>query len=208
MAKVSIGLRGWRFEESEVFTDGETFKPLSAMPEDTRHRLLRLASLVEEPCDACYLTHGEAEKHRCMPAQIVYGEPFDEVVLCDEHEPDFLYWFREDGGADLAGTDEFANAFHEWYADGGRAPEDYGGLEHVETDPATLPDLPDPEEIHEQLNEGFEAERIDILSEAEAAELTAREAERRAEDDGTDSTDLTFEVRASDWDDEPGGDEE
>ena len=65
MAKVSIGLRGWRFEESEVFTDDDEFKPLDEIPEGPRERLARLTYLVEEPCDACYLVHGESELERC-----------------------------------------------------------------------------------------------------------------------------------------------
>lgn len=161
MAKVSIGLRGWRFDEDDVFSDGE-FRPLDEMPEDARHRLLRLNNLVEEPCDACYLLHGEENEQRCRPAEIVYGEPFDELVLCLDHEADFLYWFREAGGSDLRGTAEFAEAFHQWFLDGGRAPEGYEGLNHVETDPTSLPELPDAEAIHERLNENFEGRRIDI----------------------------------------------
>ena len=55
------------------------------------------------------------------------------------HEPDFLYWFREEGGASHRGEDGFQDAFHEWFADGNRAPEEYGGIEHVDTDPAGVP---------------------------------------------------------------------
>lgn len=164
MSKVSIGLRGWRFEEREVFTEEGEFRPLTEIPEDARHRLVRLSLIVERPCDACYLVHGDAEKDRCRQATIVYGEPLDEVLLCDHHEADFLYWFREEGGRDLAGDDGFRDAFHEWFAAGGRAPEGYAGLEYVETDPDELPDPPDPQEIQRRLeaeNE-FEGERIDL----------------------------------------------
>jgi hypothetical protein len=164
MAKVSIGLRGWRFEEREVFTDTGEFRPLTEIPEETRHRLVRLSLIVDRPCDACYLEHGDAEKERCRPATIVYGEPLDEVLLCDVHEADFLYWFREEGGRELAGDDAFRDAFHEWFAGGGRAPEGYGGIDHVETDPDSLPDPPDPKEVQRRLESaaGFEGERIDL----------------------------------------------
>jgi hypothetical protein len=162
MAKVSIGLRGWRFEEREVFTPEGEFRPLTEIPEDARHRLVRLSLIVDRPCDACYLEHGE--KERCRPATIVYGEPLDEVLLCDHHEADFLYWFREDGGRELVGDDDFRDAFHEWFAGGGRAPAGYAGLDHVETDPESLPDPPDPREIQRRLEEtnAFEGERIDL----------------------------------------------
>jgi hypothetical protein len=164
MSKVSIGLRGWRFDEREVFTEAGEFRPLAEIPEDARHRLVRLALIVDRPCDACYLVHGESEKKRCREATIVYGEPLDEVLLCDHHEADFLYWFREDGGRALVGDDGFRDAFHEWFAGGGRAPEGYAGLDHVETDPDALPDPPAPEEIQRRLEEasGFEGERIDL----------------------------------------------
>ncbi len=162
MAKVSIGLRGWRFEEDEVFTDDEEFKPLDEIPEDPRKRLIRLAYLVTEPCDACYLDYGEEEKHRAKQAEIVYGEPNEEVLLCADHEADFLYWFREAGGDRYRGREEFRDAFHEWYADGGRAPEGYGGMEHVETDPDEMPSPPDVTEIERRLNENFDGRRIEI----------------------------------------------
>lgn len=164
MAKVSIGLRGWRFEESEVFTEGEEFKPLDEVSDDARRRLIRLSYLVGKPCDACYLVHGEAEKRRCAQAAIVYGEPMEEVLLCDDHEADFLYWYREAGGSEYRGNEEFRDEFHEWFADGGRAPEGYGGLEHVETDPNELPSPPDPSELNRRLNENFggKRKRIDL----------------------------------------------
>ncbi|WP_396612380.1 hypothetical protein ACH9L7_03630 [Haloferax sp. S1W] len=162
MAKVSVGLRGWRFEESEIFSEEGEFKPLDEIPEDARNRLVRLVSLVEEPCDACYLIHGDEEIHKCRQAAIVYGEPGEEVLLCPQHEPDFLYWFREEGGRELAGDDVFADAFHEWFAADGRAPEDYAGMEHVETDPDDLPSPPDASEIQRRLEEGFEGERINL----------------------------------------------
>lgn len=190
MAKVSIGLRGWRFDESEIFTDEGEWKPIEEIPEDPRHRLVRLAILMERPCDACYLIHGEEEKRRCNPAEIVYGEPLEEVVLCSDHEADFLYWFREDGGNDLRGTEEFKDAFHEWFAAGNRAPEGYGGMDHVETDPENLPDLPDAQEIQEQLEEGFEGTRIDFRrGVVEEPDSDATEASE-GDDDDDDLSDL------------------
>ncbi|ELZ82952.1 hypothetical protein C453_13121 [Haloferax elongans ATCC BAA-1513] len=162
MAKVSVGLRGWRFEESEIFSEEGEFKPLDEIPEDARERLVRLVNLVEEPCDACYLVHGDEEIQQCRQAAIVYGEPGEEVLLCSQHEPDFLYWFREEGGRELAGDDIFADAFHEWFVDDGRAPEGYAGIDHVETDPDDLPSPPDASEIQRRLEEGFEGERINL----------------------------------------------
>ena len=195
MSKVSIGLRGWRFDEREVFTEAGEFRPLTDIPRDTRQRLVRLALIVERPCDACYLVHGESEKERCRQAQIVYGEPLDEVLLCDHHEADFLYWFREAGGRELAGDEEFKDAFHEWFADGGRAPDGYGGLEHVETDPDALPDPPDAAEIQRRLeaeNE-FEGEKIDLRELAErtnagADNLEQMDADGDTEEDGETET--------------------
>jgi hypothetical protein len=213
MSKVSIGLRGWRFEEREVFTEDGEFRPLTEIPEDARHRLVRLGIIVERPCDACYLVHGESEKERCRQATIVYGEPLDEVLLCDRHEADFLYWFREEGGRGLAGDDEFTDAFHEWFADGSRAPEGYAGLEHVETDPDSLPDPPDPQEIQRRLEEAndFEGERIDLRELAErGAAGTDSDDDREVEgaggsgdsdggaasDDGDDGDDIDLDLGA------------
>jgi hypothetical protein len=174
MAKVSIGLRGWRFEEDEIFTDDEELKPLDEIPEDPRERLLRLVGLVEEPCDVCYLDYGEEEINLCNQAEIVYGEPDGEVLLCPEHEPDLLYWFREEGGSDHKGSVEFADRFHEWVAAGNEAPDGYAAVEHVEEDPDGLPDLPDQQEVQERLEADFEGERIDIL-ELAGQEDTERE---------------------------------
>jgi hypothetical protein len=160
MAKVSVGLRGWRFDEEELFTEDGNWHPLDELPADTRNRILRLGLLVEQPCDACYLIHGEAEKKRCTPAAIVYGEPGDEVLLCDAHEADFLYWFREAGGSELAGEERFRDEFHEWFAAGNRAPDGYGPDEHVEQAPDELPDLPSPEEAQRRLEEAVEYEEV------------------------------------------------
>ncbi|WP_418279996.1 hypothetical protein [Halorubrum sp. DTA98] len=162
MAKVSVGLRGWRFDEGEIFTDDGELKPLDEIPEDPRERLVRLVKLVEEPCDVCYLDHGEAEIHRCAQAEIVYGEPRGEVLLCATHEPEFVYWFREAGGSEHKGTVEFGDRFHEWIAAGNSAPDGYGSVEHVDENPDELPDPPDQREIQERLEEGFDGDRIDI----------------------------------------------
>ncbi|MFB6160801.1 MAG: hypothetical protein ABEJ61_06450 [Haloferacaceae archaeon] len=171
MAKVSVGLRGWRFEESAIFDEDGEFRPLDEMPEDDRERIVRLVSLVERPCDACYLVHGEEEIERCRQATVVYGEPLDEVVLCDDHETDFVYWYHEAGGRAYRGEPELRDAFHAWFDDGGRAPEGYGGVDHVETDPEGLPDPPDAATLQARLEEGVEREKVD-LREA-AAELLA-----------------------------------
>jgi hypothetical protein len=139
MGKVSIGLRGWRFEEDEVFDESGSFRSLEEMPEDTAHRLSRLTNLVTAPCDACWLVHGDEGREDANVAAVVYGEPDYEVLLCEAHEDDFLYWYREEGGAEYRGDPAMQDAFHEWFADGGRAPGNYDGIEHVETDPGDIP---------------------------------------------------------------------
>lgn len=187
MGKVSVGLRGWRFEEAEVFTPDGDWKPLDNMPRDARHRLVRLQVVIGNPCDACYLLHGEANKRRCREASVVYGEPLDEVVLCDDHEADFLFWFRERGGRAIAGDEGFSDAFHEWFDDGGRAPDGYAGLDHVERAPDELPDLPDPQEVYDR--------------EAELLEDHESPTSDRAPTDGrADSTD---DATSEPTDDEP-----
>jgi len=164
MGKVSIGLRGWRFEEDEVFDEEGNVRPLAEMDQDTMYRLVRLSAIVGEPCDACWLEHGDENVEQVNSAAIVYGEPLYEVVLCDEHERDFLYWFREEGGSELAGSEALQDAFHEWFVDGNRAPGGYGGLEHVQESPDSVPDAPEmPGEEH--LDEVDE--QIDGMSEAE-----------------------------------------
>jgi hypothetical protein len=191
MAKVSVGLRGWRFEESEIFTEDEEFKPLEEVPEDPRQRLLRLSRLVEQPCDACYLIHGEADKKRCNPAAFVYGEPMDEVVLCADHEPEFIYWYQNEGGSELRGEPEFADGFHSWFADGNRAPEDFGGVDHVETDPDSLPEPPSPEELHERLEADYERSEIDLREYMDEVDESAETADRI---DDEELDDLDFDT--------------
>lgn len=159
MGKVSIGLRGWRFEESEVFTDEGDIKPIDEMDYDTRHRVVRLRRMVGSPCHACWLIHGDSQLDRCNEAAAVYGEPLSEVVLCDTHEPDFLYWFREEGGSEYRSDPELQDAFHEWFADGGRAPDDYEGIEHVDTDPSTVPHVSGTQSAREAEQE---AQSVDI----------------------------------------------
>jgi len=161
MGKVSIGFRGWRFDEDAIFDESGDFRPLDEMPDDDRQRLVRLTVLDELPCDACYLIHGDENIRQCNVPVAVYGEPFGEVLVCDEHERDFYYWFLEAGGRRYKGEKELENAFCEWFADGGRAPDEYDGPEHVDTGDAPDPDVPSPEELDYELPEE-EREQIDI----------------------------------------------
>ncbi|QLD88063.1 hypothetical protein HWV07_03010 [Natronomonas salina] len=163
MGKVSIALRGWRFDEEEVFDEDDQIRPLEEMSEETRERLIRLRVVAGEPCDCCYLL--SESKADCNVARIVYGEPLSEVLLCPEHEPDFLYWFREDGGSREKGESHFADVFHEWFAAGNRAPEGYGGMDHVDTEPDRVP-APDMGENVPELEEALEDlddEDLDVL---------------------------------------------
>lgn len=165
MGKVSIGLRGWRFDEEDIFDEDGEILDLDEMPEDTRHRIVRLSSLMGEPCNACWLIHGEEDIEECNPGTIVYGEPLAEVLLCNEHEADFLYWFREMGGETFAGSADLQDEFHEWFLDGGRGPEKYAGLDHVQRHPDPLQNSEDPAEsagieaVERQLDEMADAER-------------------------------------------------
>lgn len=166
MAKVNIGLRGWRFEEDEVFGDDGKIKPLGTMDEDTRARVLRLTERLTDPCDACWLEYGREDPAKCKQAAVIYGEPRGEVILCQEHEADFVYWFRTVADEDVIGTAELQDAFHGWFADGGRAPDGYDGLEHVDSDPDAVPEAPDPYEEMPGLEDELEAiddEELDAL---------------------------------------------
>jgi hypothetical protein len=200
MAKVSIGLRGWRFDEGDVFGDDGRFRPLSEMDADARERLVRLVDLVERPCDACYLVHGERQP--CRQATVVYGEPGAEVLLCDAHEPDFVHWFRAAGGSAHRGESSLRDAFHDWFADGGRAPEGYAGVDHVETDPDDLPEPPDARELQAELEAGVELDRVDLHE--------LMDDDEESEDEGEDDEPLTTaDLAASDLDldaDYPGSD--
>lgn len=196
MGKVSIGLRGWRFDEDAVFDDDGSFRPLAEMPSDASRRVNRLTSLVNRPCGACRLIHGEEAIERCRVARVVYGEPMHEVLLCNDHESDFVYWFREEGGSQYQGTEDLQDAFYEWFADGGRAPDGYAGLEHVDTAPETLPD---PEAAIEATSGAAEEDATATDGEGATASPTGTTAvdgdvpgddatggEREADDEGFD----------------------
>ncbi|MFB6121450.1 MAG: hypothetical protein ABEJ68_10080 [Halobacteriaceae archaeon] len=176
MGKVSIGLRGWRFDESEVFDEDGNFRRVSELPDDARDRLLRLTAIHDEPCDACYLVHGDANIEAANVAEVVYGEPYAEVLLCADHERDFYYWYFEAGGEEHRGTERFQDEFHEWFATGNRAPEDYEGLEHVETGPADVPTpaVPDAEatrvELPEEERRRYNLREMRIETGAQASE--------------------------------------
>ncbi|MFC4551504.1 MULTISPECIES: hypothetical protein [Halorussus] len=193
MGKVSIGLRGWRFDEEEVFTEDGDFRPMDEMPADTRNRLVRLSALVGSPCDACWLIHGDDDLPACNVSEVVYGEPLAEVGLCREHEADFLYWFAEAGGDRFKGQDRLQDEFHEWFADGGRAPDGYGGLEHVDTDPDDLPEPPEPDqyaldvEVPEEERKRIDLRNMEIQEGEEVAEADRR---REESDEAADDPDL------------------
>jgi hypothetical protein len=194
MGKVSIALRGWRFDEEEVFNEDGELRPLDELDAETRERLVRLTVVAGNPCDACWLIHGDANIEQCNVARVVYGEPLHEVVLCSEHEPDFLYWFRETGGSELVDRpSEFKDDFYAWFDDGNRAPEGYGGMEHVDTDPDSVP-RPEPDvdmpSLEEELARMDEAE-LDALG----VDLSDLDIDGAGEDepeslDGDDLSDL------------------
>ncbi len=151
MTKFSIGMLGWRFDEADVLDDDGEFLPLDEMPKDDRERIIRLNTILNAPCNACWLIHGDENLEECNTSRYVYGEPMSEILLCEEHEPDFVYWFREDGGTEHMGEPTAEDAFYEWFLEGGRAPDGYAGMEYVDTDPDDLPMPPEPEP--EQLEE-------------------------------------------------------
>ena len=163
MGKVSIGLRGWRFNEEDVFTEDGNLRPLDEMPQDDSDRISRLTALVSSPCDACWLIHGDENVHQCNVASVVYGEPLSEVLLCEEHETDFVHWYHDEDGSAYRGEPELQDRFHEWFLDGGRAPEDAVGVEHVLTAPEELPAVegPDPSVLNVEVPEE-RRERIDL----------------------------------------------
>jgi hypothetical protein len=158
MAKVSIGLRGWRFDEDVVFDEEGDVRDVAEMPEDTRNRLLRLSALLGEPCSACWLLHGEENIDQCTVGDVVYGEPLAEVLLCGEHEPDFVYWFQEEGGAEYAGTATLQDEFFEWFAEGNRAPASFGPIEHVDEAPGDLPEPMEADSLAEVAEQAAELE--------------------------------------------------
>lgn len=166
MAKVSIGMLGWRFDEENVLDEDGDFLPLEEMPPNDRERIVRLGSIYNAPCNACWLIHGDANVDDCETARYVYGEPLSEVLLCEEHEPDFIYWFREDGGGEYRGTEEFEDAFYEWFLEGNRAPEGYEGMEYVETDPDDLPEPPEVDsEEYDDLTGDDVSDRVGLTDE-------------------------------------------
>lgn len=164
MGKVSIGFRGWRFDEHAIFDDDGNFRPLEEIPEDDRQRLARLTVLDELPCDACWLIHGDENIKQCNVPVAVYGEPFGEVLVCGDHEPDFYWWFLEEGGRQYKGDRELEDAFHEWFAAGNRAPEEFDGPEHVDTGDAPAPDVPDMGDLDFELPEE-ERTQVDLDAE-------------------------------------------
>lgn len=183
MTKVSIGFRGWRFDEDDVFDENGDYRPFEEMSDDASARLRRLPTLMDRPCDACYLLHGDDEAAHNTPAA-VYGEPRAEVLLCDEHERDFYYWFLEAGGEQYRGTEELQEAFREWVADGNGAPDWYDGPEHVATDPESTPDpeIPDPEVFNVEIPEEEQA-RVNLREPVEDAEDLDLEAEYPTSDE-------------------------
>jgi len=191
MSKVSVGLRGWRFDEDEIFTDDGLFRELGEIPLDARQRLIRLVFLVEKPCDACRIQHGEDELQRARQAAAVYGEPGEEVLLCDDHEAEFIYWYQEAGGSAYRGDPALADAFCEWFSDGGRAPEAFA-VEHVETDPDELPEPPDGEEIQAKLEENFEPERIDLTQYVDDADDVPADEDETVSEEDLDDLDTEY----------------
>jgi len=190
MGKVSIALRGWRFEEDEVFAEDGRLRPFEAMPDDAAERIARLPELVGSACDACWLEHGDENREACNQVQVVYGEPLGEVGLCNDHEDAFVYWFREGGGSQYQGDLDLADAFHEWFLDGGRPPEWFEGVEHVDTAPQELPELPDQRTGALDMHlPDAEKERIDLRT---GEVLTGADAER--EDDGPTPADADVDL--------------
>jgi len=192
MTKVSIGLRGWRFDEDEVFDGDGGYRPRSEMDDDTRERLERLPMLLDQPCDVCYL----GDEDDAEPAA-VYGEPGAEVLVCDDHEAAFYYWFLEAGGDEHEGSPALQDAFHEWVAAGNREPDWYEGPEHVETDPESLPD-PGPDTSQVAVGEPVPV-NVD-LPEDEQAELHLVEAADDLADglDGDGDLDLDADYPTAD----------
>jgi len=159
---VSIGMRGWRFDEDEVFTPDGDYRSFDSMDDDVRRRLVRLTVVYGSPCDACWLIHGDENVTECNEAQYVYGEPLAEVLVCETHEPDFVYWFRDAGGSEYAGADDFDDHFHEWFLEGTRAPDGYEGMDYVSQAPDELPEPPEIAESDVPVAVGEVEERIDV----------------------------------------------
>lgn len=163
MGKVSIGMLGWRFDEADVLDADGNFLPLEEMPPEDRKRIVRLGTIYNAPCNACWLIHGNEALEECNTSRYVYGEPLSEVLLCHDHEPDFVYWFRREGGSEYQGSEEFEDAFYEWFLEGGRAPDDYQGMEYVETDPENLPEPPEiDDDEHPELTGDDVSDRVGL----------------------------------------------
>lgn len=118
-------MRGWRFDPEVVFTEDGDVKPLEEVPEPDRLRLVRLTEIIGNACHVCMLRNPEEGWDAWRKADAVYGEPTHEVLVCDEHEPVFYYWFWEEGGEMYKGEDELQREFHDWVEEGGGAPKDY-----------------------------------------------------------------------------------
>ncbi len=123
--RVSIGLRGWTFDPDNVFDDDGELKSVDDIPEEDRLRVVRLTEIIGNACHVCMLRHPNEGWDVWKKADAVYGEPTTEVLVCDEHEPDFLYWYFEEGGEAYKGEEELPDEFHAWIRDGGEAPEGY-----------------------------------------------------------------------------------
>ncbi|MFC3476528.1 hypothetical protein [Halobacterium litoreum] len=179
MTKVSIGFRGWRFDEDEVFDEHGNYRDVDEMSDDTRERFVRIPQLVDQPCDVCYLEVGDADADEVNAPTAVYGEPRGEVLVCDDHEAAFYYWFLEAGGDEYEGSTELQDAFHEWIAAGNREPDWYDGPDHVDTDPEAVPEPA-----------GDEFEAVDVeLPEEEQASVNLLDVDEDLQDE-----DLDFEA--------------
>ena len=112
--KVCIGLRGWRFNPDDVFDSEGRIKKPEDIPEGQRERIARLSDIVGNACHVCMLLHPDAGWDEWVKADVVYGEPRHEVLMCDEHEDVFETWFFDEGGKALKGSEELQYEFHEW----------------------------------------------------------------------------------------------
>lgn len=123
--KVCIGLRGWKFDPDNIFDAEGDMKPIDEIPEDDRLRVVRLREIIGNACHVCMLRNPEEGWDAWRKADAVYGEPTHEVLVCDEHEKEFLYWFWDEGGEEYKGENELQTRFHDWVEEGGEAPAGY-----------------------------------------------------------------------------------
>ncbi|MFB6283315.1 MAG: hypothetical protein ABEK59_05185 [Halobacteria archaeon] len=112
--KISIGLRGWRFNPDDVFDADGNLKSPEEIPEDQRERIARLPDIIGNACHVCMLLNPDEGWDEWTKATVVYGEPRHEVLTCDDHEPVFETWFFDEGGEALKGSDNLADTFHAW----------------------------------------------------------------------------------------------